>query len=107
MSGPGGAHIDPDRERAGATKFDVAADRLEQVHQDLQRQLQEQGPCWGADESGQAFAKDYEPGADGMEQALQSLTGALRSMREQVQGVADDSQATDQRNAEVIGGAGN
>lgn len=106
MGGAGGAHIDPERVRAGATKFDVAADQLEQAHQNLRQQLQEQGPCWGADESGQAFAKDYEPGADGMEQALQSLTDALRSMREQVQGVADDSQATDRRNAQDIGGAG-
>ncbi|WP_243789327.1 WXG100 family type VII secretion target [Saccharopolyspora gloriosae] len=105
MSAPGGgARMDPDQVRSGAAKFDVAADQLDDAHQELERQLQAQGACWGEDEAGQGFAKDYMPTADLMNESMKALTETLRSLRQQVQEAANDAQATDQGNADDIGG---
>ncbi|MGW1679132.1 WXG100 family type VII secretion target [Saccharopolyspora sp. NPDC002376] len=98
--------MDPIRVRGGAAKFDGAADQMEQINQRLQQALQAQGQCWGNDEAGQQFAKDYLPGADGMQEALSSVQEALHNLRSQVEGAANDFEAVDQGNADDIGQVG-
>ncbi|SFS93135.1 WXG100 family type VII secretion target [Saccharopolyspora flava] len=101
-----GARMEPDRVRGGAAKFDGAADEVEQILDRLQQTLQAQGPCWGNDESGQAFAKDYVPGADGMTEALSAVQEALHNLRGQVEGAANDFESVDRGEAGNISGAG-
>lgn len=110
MTGPagggGGSTMDPVRVRSAATKFDAAGDQLDQAHQKLEHALQAQGDCWGHDEAGNGFAKDYVPGAQGINDAIKSIVEAMHSLREQVQGAANDFEHVDTSNASDLGKSG-
>ncbi|TWF91637.1 WXG100 family type VII secretion target [Saccharopolyspora dendranthemae] len=99
-----GAQMEPDRVRGGAAKFDGAADQVESILSRLQQSLQAQGDCWGNDESGQAFSKDYVPGSDGVTEALSAVQEALHNLRGQVEGAANDFESIDQGEAGNISG---
>lgn len=94
--------MDPPRVRAGAAKFDSASDEVEAIAQRLEQALGAAGNCWGADESGQAFAKDYVPGSEGITEALSTVKEALHNLRGQVDGAADDFERIDSERADDI-----
>ncbi|GAA2349884.1 hypothetical protein GCM10009854_29520 [Saccharopolyspora halophila] len=99
-----GSRMEPDRVRGAAAKFDSASGEVEAIAQRLEQALLAAGECWGHDESGQAFAKDYVPGADGITEALSTVKEALHDLRGQVEGAADDFEKIDQRNSDDISG---
>ena len=43
-----------------------------------------QGECWGNDDSGKEFAKDYVPGSQGAVEGFTNLVQGLRGMQQNV-----------------------
>ncbi|TVT14927.1 WXG100 family type VII secretion target [Amycolatopsis rhizosphaerae] len=80
----GGFTTDPDAVLSSARGLRDAADQLREAGQALGSALAAQGECWGDDESGKEFAKDYVPGAKGATEAFGSLTEALTSLYENI-----------------------
>lgn len=79
-----GFAIDPEAAASAATELGSAADQLAAAGTALADALAATGACWGDDESGQEFAKDYVPGSEGAVRAFTSLAEGLRGMRESV-----------------------
>jgi uncharacterized protein YukE len=88
MTGPG-HEMDPDTVRSGAGKFIPAADDLKDAGAKLKAALEALCNCWGNDESGQAFAKDYEPAAKNCVEACGSLSQACKDVSKSVKEAAD------------------
>ncbi|WP_199442538.1 WXG100 family type VII secretion target [Umezawaea beigongshangensis] len=77
----GGFRVDPGAVSGAAAELGSAADRLESVGTALTDALAAAGACWGGDESGQKFAEDYVPGAEGAVRAFTSLVEGLRGLQ--------------------------
>ncbi|SDC97892.1 WXG100 family type VII secretion target [Actinokineospora iranica] len=77
----GGFSIEPDVAARAATKLGSAADQLAAVGKTLADALAAEGACWGNDDSGQEFAKDYVPGSDDTVKAFTSLVDGLRGLQ--------------------------
>ncbi|NIH77687.1 hypothetical protein [Amycolatopsis viridis] len=103
MTGPGTGHdMDPDTVRSGAGKFPHAGDLLKQAGEALEAALAAQGACWGDDESGQAFAKDYEPAAKNCVAAFAGLDQALKDVAKAVKAAADATEGAHKEAEKVI-----
>jgi len=59
-----GFWIDTDEVRAAAPAFAQLGDRMQQIFSTLQSKVEAEGPCWGGDDYGKAFEKDYLPARD-------------------------------------------
>ncbi|MEU5691216.1 WXG100 family type VII secretion target [Actinosynnema sp. NPDC020468] len=88
--------------RRGGAQFSAAGDSLDGVFQALNSALAAEGQCWGGDESGKAFAKEYVPNSQATLQAFQSLAEALEAIRGGVDQTADAYEGSDQGNASGI-----
>jgi uncharacterized protein YukE len=91
--------------RSGGKKIGQAGEDLGEVLNTLVAALDSQGQCWGNDEAGQEFAKDYVPASDGCRNALQQLVQALGQIDENLQQTAAESEQIDQHGASEIGKA--
>lgn len=107
MTAGGGFSIQPDVAASAATKLGSAGDQLANVGRALADALAAEGACWGGDESGQEFAKDYVPGADGAVKAFTSLADGLRSMKQAVTDAMTAYESTDQGSFQALNGQGN
>jgi hypothetical protein len=94
--GSGGYTIDVDAVQAGAAKLSIGADQLEEAAKELQNALQAQGDCWGDDDSGKEFAKDYVPGSQGAIEGFANLVAGLRGLHQTVDSATKATQGTDQ-----------
>ncbi|MBO0840691.1 MAG: WXG100 family type VII secretion target [Sciscionella sp.] len=90
--------------RQGARQFDSAGDALNAVFTDLSNVLQSHGQCWGNDESGQKFAKQYSPGSQNALKAMQDLTKALHGLAKNVAASADSYDGTESGNKSDLSG---
>ena len=88
--------------RRGAGQIGAAGDALDGVLQALDSALQAEGQCWGGDESGQAFAKQYVPNSQATLEAFRNLAQALDDIRGGVEASADAYEGSDQGNATGI-----
>jgi uncharacterized protein YukE len=77
----GGFNVQTDRLRRGAGNFGTSGDALSQAGTTLGSALDAQGQCWGNDESGQSFAKDYVPNSQKVRDAFGSLAEALQAIK--------------------------
>lgn len=77
----GGFNVQTDRLRRGAGGFGDSGDALSQAGTTLGSALDGQGQCWGGDESGQSFAKDYVPNSQKVRDAFGSLAEALQAIK--------------------------
>ncbi|MEV4317628.1 WXG100 family type VII secretion target [Actinocrispum sp. NPDC049592] len=94
--------MDPDGVRAGAGRLRPAGTEFQGKAAALLRKLQAEGPCWGDDETGQAFAKDYVPAADAISQAVSDVANALVQIADNLKTQADRTQQTDQGAAQTF-----
>lgn len=101
-----GFHVDPVRLRGASPRFDAAADRLEDAAAALQAALAAEGPCWGGDEAGQTFQRNYLPQAEVTSNALAILVQALRGIRAGLDASAGTWDSCDQGAAGRFGGGG-
>ncbi|WNV90765.1 WXG100 family type VII secretion target [Umezawaea sp. Da 62-37] len=98
----GGFEVDVQGLRQGGTQFSSAADALGSVFQALDSALSGEGQCWGGDESGQTFAKEYVPNAKATADAFKNLTTALGDIRTGIDQSADAYEGSDQGNSAGI-----
>ena len=96
----GGFQIRPEEVRAGASAFGAAGEMLADAGRTLSNALAAQGACWGGDESGKQFSKDYVPAADGTVKAFAQLSEAIQAIKTALDETANTHQNTDQ----AIGG---
>ncbi|GAB3573994.1 hypothetical protein GCM10027445_34150 [Amycolatopsis endophytica] len=107
MTGPGTGHdMDADTVRSGAGKYPPVGDLLKEAGDKLKAALEAQGACWGDDESGQAFAKDYTPAAKNCTEAFGSLDQALKNLAKSVKEAADATEGTHKDAEKVIKNTG-
>lgn len=97
-----GFEVDVAGLRRGGAQFSASGDSLDGVMKALNSALSAEGECWGGDESGQAFAKEYVPNAKGTLEAFTNLTKALNDIRTGVDQSADAYEGADQGNASGI-----
>jgi hypothetical protein len=81
----GGFTADPDAVITASSKLGIAADQLDEAGKALLNALAAQGECWGNDDAGKEFSKDYVPGTQGAEEGFTNLVGALRGMHGNVE----------------------
>lgn len=106
MTAGAGFQVDPTRLRTAAPRFDAVADQLERAGTALQGELEAEGPCWGGDEAGQAFAQSYLPGAEATTRALSTVGEALRAITISLDAAADTWEGTDQGAASTFSNRG-
>ncbi len=98
----GGFQVDVPGMRRGGAQFSASGDALDGVFQQLNGALQAEGQCWGGDESGQAFAKNYVPNSTATLDAFKNLAKALQDIRTGIDQSADTYEGVDQGNATGI-----
>ncbi|MBB4905768.1 WXG100 family type VII secretion target [Actinophytocola algeriensis] len=95
----GGFNVQTDRLRSGAGGFGESGDALSQAGTTLGSALDGQGECWGNDESGQSFAKDYVPNSQKVRDAFGSLAEALQAIKTALEESANSYENVDDQGA--------
>jgi uncharacterized protein YukE len=95
--------INPDGVRAAAARIDTAGADFAGHGRELMNKLTGEGPCWGDDESGQNFAKDYVPSADALTKAIYDVSQAIVQIAANLRTQADAAQQTDTGAAQNLG----
>lgn len=83
--GGAGFTAEPDAVLRASQGLKGAADALLDAGKTLQSVLSAQGECWGTDESGKEFSKDYVPGAQGALEGFTNLVQGLLGMQSNVE----------------------
>ncbi|TDD91639.1 WXG100 family type VII secretion target [Saccharopolyspora karakumensis] len=97
-----GFEVDPEALRGASPKFDASSDKLQSALDKLNGVLQAEGQCWGGDEAGQEFAKNYLPGSQQGTDGVKSLAQALHQVRGELDATARTWDDVDQANADGI-----
>lgn len=100
----GKVRIDPAGVRSAGAKVGHAGEDFASRASALANALAAEGACWGGDESGQKFAKDYVPAADGIRDAMAKVAEALQAIGESLVGTADVMEQQDTFNANGLSG---
>ncbi|MER7015662.1 WXG100 family type VII secretion target [Saccharopolyspora sp. NPDC000359] len=98
--------MQPEEIRTGGKKIGDSGDDLDQVLTTLKSALDAEGECWGGDEAGQNFAKDYTQGRDSVFDSLQKVVKALGDIDDNLKATADDTESSDAGSAADIGRSG-
>ncbi|MBP2476137.1 uncharacterized protein YukE [Crossiella equi] len=88
--------------RAGASKLGHVGEDLVKAAQALQQALAGEGQCWGNDESGQSFAKDYVPAADAVSKGMAGIAEGLVNTAKGLVDQATTMEQTDTGNADSL-----
>ena len=75
-----GFWIEPEVVRAAAPAFDQLGQRMDEVFATLRAKLEAEGHCWGWDDYGQAFQKDYVPARDNATAFLPQMVQGLKDI---------------------------
>lgn len=98
--------MQPEEIRTGGKKIGDSGDDLDQVLTTLKSALDGEGECWGNDEAGQTFAKDYTQGRDSVFESLKKVVEALGNIDDNLKATADDTETSDAGSASDIGRSG-
>ncbi|WP_188316414.1 WXG100 family type VII secretion target [Solihabitans fulvus] len=101
MSG-GGYEVDVAALRSGGDSFTHTGDAIEAVRSTLQNALDSEGTCWGGDDSGKAFVKEYGPNSANALDALKSMVQAMNDIRTGIDQSADAYGGSDAGNAHGV-----
>ncbi|MBF6332787.1 hypothetical protein IU452_30260 [Nocardia transvalensis] len=97
---------DPDRLRATAPKFAQLGADVNTALTKLRQGIDSEGRCWGADEPGKQFEKNYpQEGPGSVKEALAALAilaDKLKATGDKITGSANAVQVQDQHNADQI-----
>lgn len=97
---------DPDRLRAVSPQFETLGEDVETALGKLQQGLQAEGKCWGGDDPGKEFEKNYPQSGDGgVDQtltALKALAAHVKDTGNKITGTANIVQEQDRANADGI-----
>lgn len=70
-------HVDPERMRAAAQKIHGASETLKALRGRIKNLAGQRGKFYGTDETSTSFAKQYEPGSNGVVDAMNGLASGL------------------------------
>lgn len=96
--------VDPAHLRGVAPRFAALSQRMTEVAATLTATLDGEGECWGADETGTAFASGYLPSADAAEHSLGFALAALAAVGSKLRSTADSFDDTDRGTASSLAG---
>ncbi|MGI5223183.1 type VII secretion target [Nocardia sp. CA-290969] len=99
----GEVHADTAALRATGPRFDAVADDVTAAAERLRGAIEAEGECWGADQVGQAFSKDYKPGQTEAQEAIQGLHDVFAGYAKDLPAAADSLQAQDDSIAGDLG----
>ncbi|GAB2721991.1 WXG100 family type VII secretion target [Nocardia thraciensis] len=102
MSTVTGVQFDPDAMRATQPKFAALADTVKTALADLRQVIDAEGECWGGDETGQAFAKNYTPGVTEGTANIEKFAGAVTSFGDKVVSAANSLQQGEQSSTSSV-----
>ncbi|MFI1463111.1 hypothetical protein [Nocardia carnea] len=88
-------YADPAALRATGPRFTAVADDVATAAGRLRGVIEAEGECWGTDQLGQAFSKDYKPGEVEGQEAIQGLRDVFAGYAKDLPAVADSLQAQD------------
>ncbi len=91
-----GFTAEPDAVLRASQGLKGAADALQEAGKTLQSAVGAQGECWGNDESGKEFAKDYVPGSQGALDGFTNLVQGLLGMQRNVEQTMKSYTGSDQ-----------
>ncbi|MFI1239739.1 hypothetical protein [Nocardia salmonicida] len=93
---------DPQALRGTQPSFTSVADTITTGTQKLAAVIAAEGECWGNDEIGQSFAKNYTPGVEPGQNAVTGLATVMTQLGENMVTVAEALQAQDTTRAGEI-----
>ncbi|WP_280268033.1 WXG100 family type VII secretion target [Nocardia wallacei] len=102
MSTVTGVQYDPDAMRATQPKFAALADTVKTALADLRRVIEAEGECWGSDETGQAFAKNYTPGVTEGTANIEKFAGAVTAFGDKIVTAANTLQQSEQSHTDSV-----
>jgi uncharacterized protein YukE len=83
--------IDTDRVMASAPAFAQLGDRMQEIFSTLKSKVEAEGECWGGDDYGKAFAKDYVPARDSAFDFFPQMSKGLTDIASGLEESADTS----------------
>lgn len=95
--------LDPDALRHDGAQLAELGDRVGRTYTGLRHGLAAAEGCWGDDDLGEAFAKDFTPHADQLLAGLRAMEESLRGAARQIRDAAADFEAQDLGGADRIG----
>ncbi|MFD3704971.1 WXG100 family type VII secretion target [Nocardia sp. NPDC058658] len=98
-------NIDPEALRNTQPGFVAVASTITTAAQTLAAVIAAEGECWGGDEVGAAFAKNYTPGVDPGQKAVSGLASVMTQLGQNMVTVADTFQNQDTTQAGALGHA--
>ncbi|MFE1593265.1 type VII secretion target [Nocardia sp. NPDC058705] len=98
-------NVDPEALRNTQPGFVAVASTITTAAQALAAVIAAEGECWGGDEVGSAFAKNYTPGVDPGQKAVTGLATTMTQLGENMVTVANTFQNQDTTQAGAIGQA--
>ena len=72
--------VDTEQLRAAAPAFEQLGERMDTIFTTLRGKLEAEGHCWGNDDYGRAFEKDYKPGRDNAMQFFPQMSAGLKDI---------------------------
>ncbi|MFD3509567.1 type VII secretion target [Nocardia sp. NPDC058666] len=97
--------VDPDGLRNTQPGFASVASTITTAARALAAVIAAEGECWGGDEVGAAFAKNYTPGVEPGQKAVTGLATTMTQLGENMVTIANAFQAQDTNHAGEIGQA--
>ncbi|MBE9373049.1 WXG100 family type VII secretion target [Saccharopolyspora sp. HNM0983] len=97
-----GMDVDPEALRSQAPKFGSAADAVGEVLDTLSAAIEAEGECWGTDDAGQEFAKNYSPATDQARDGLTSAVEMLNQVHRELADTATTWESSDQQGSATI-----
>ncbi|WAL66527.1 hypothetical protein ORV05_01530 [Amycolatopsis cynarae] len=94
--------LDPDRLSAATRRLGALGERLRNSFQTLTRVLDEHDGCWGDDDIGKSFAKNYVPSATQARDGARQATDGIIQLRGDTDKAAKVFQSVDHDSAQRI-----
>lgn len=98
-------NLDPAALRGTQPSFTSVADTITTGAKALAAVIAAEGECWGNDEIGAAFAKNYTPGVESGQKAVTGLATTMTQSGENMVTIADAFQNQDTTAAGALGTA--
>ncbi|MGW6724373.1 hypothetical protein ACWF9G_00585 [Nocardia sp. NPDC055029] len=98
-------NVDPEALRGTKPSFDSVAATITTGAQALAAVIAAEGECWGNDEIGEAFAKNYTPGVESGQKAVTGLATVMTQTGENMVTIANALQTQDTTGAGDINAA--
>ncbi|MEU0937754.1 MULTISPECIES: hypothetical protein [unclassified Embleya] len=102
-AGTGYKALPSDFKTAGKA-FTDAGRRVGEIRATLKTSIEGLGECWGDDDLGNGFAKEYKPARDKVLEALEALAKGLGEIGKGLDTSAGNYQKTEDHNRESFGG---